>query len=93
MEDFNYYILSHRSLQYFSKLGLRELITDKHVPEGPGSTRSNKNNNSVDGIWGSPGLVTTSCGYLTVNYGLESHHRLIWVKIYLANTLGDMNLP
>ena len=71
MGDFNYYILSHIYLQYFSKLGLRELITYKHGPGGPGSTRSNKKNNTIDGIWGSPGLATTSCGYLQVNYGIK----------------------
>ena len=62
------------------KLGLIELITYKHESESPGSTRSNKKNNAIDDIWGSPGLATTSCGYLPVNYGLKSDHRLIWVK-------------
>ena len=93
MGDFNEYIISHRCSQYLSKLGIRELITDKHGSEGPCSTRSNKNNNAIDGIWGSPGLATTSCGYLPVNYGLKSDHRLIWVKISLANSLGDKTLP
>ena len=90
---FNDYILSHRSCQYFSKLLLRELITYKHGPEGPGTTVSNKKNNNIDGIWGSPGLVTTFCSYLTVNYGLKSDHRLIWVKISLVNALVDNTLP
>ena len=93
MGEFNEYILSHRSRQYFSKLGLREIITDKHGYEGPGSNRSNKKNNAIDGIWGSPGLATTSCGYLTVNYGLKSDHRLILVKISLANALVEKTIP
>ena len=87
MGDFNDYIISHRSRQYFSKLGIRELYTDQHGSEGPGSTISNRKNNAIDGIWVSPGPATTSCGYLPVKYGLKSDHRLIWVKIYLANAL------
>ena len=93
MGELNDYILIHVSCQYFSKLGLRELITDKHGPEGPGYTRSNKNNNAIYDIWGSPGLVVNSCIYLPVNDGLKSDHRLIWVKISLANALGDNNIP
>ena len=93
MGELNDYILIHVSCQYFSKLGLRELITDKHGPEGPGYTRSNKNNNAIYDIWGSPGLVVNSCIYLPVNNGLKSDHRLIWVKISLANALGDNNIP
>ena len=90
--DFNDYILSHRSRHYFSNLELIELITDKHGPEGPGSTRSYKSNNSIDGIWGSPGLVKTCCVYILFNYGLKLDHTLVWVKIHLGNTLGDKTL-
>ena len=93
MGDFNKNILIHRSHQYFSKLGLRELITYKHGTEGPGSIRSDKKNNAVDGIWGSPGLDMNSCGYLPVNHGLKYYHRMIRVKIYLANVYGNKTLP
>ena len=50
MGDFNGYIIIHRSRQYFSKKGLRDIIMDKHGSEGPGYTISNKNNNAIDGI-------------------------------------------
>ena len=42
MWDFNDYIFRHRSIIFFSRLGLRELIIDKHGSEGLASTRSNK---------------------------------------------------
>ena len=86
-------IFSATTFKYFSNLGIRELVTDKHGSEGPGSTRSNINNNAIDFIWGSPGLTTTYFGYLPVYYGLKSDHRLIWVKISLANALGYKTLP
>ena len=93
MGDLNYYSLSHRSRQYLSKIGLVELITDKHGYKGPGSTRSNKNNNAFDGIWGYQGLSIISYGYLPVNYGLIADRRMIWAQISQGNALGDKTLP
>ena len=62
--NFNESIISHRSRQYFSKIGLREIITDKHGTEGPVYTKSNEKNNDIVDIWGSPSLDMTSCGYI-----------------------------
>ena len=93
MGDFIEYIISHRYHQYLSKLGLKELITYKHGTEGPGSTRSNKKKNAIDGIWGSTGSEKTFCGYIPVNHGIKSDHRMIWVKISLANALVNKTLP
>ena len=92
MGNFNDYIIIHRSRQYFSKLGLRKLVMEKNGSEGPGSTRSTRNNNAIGGTWRSSGLNTTSCGYFQVNYGLKSDHRLIWVKTPLVNALGDKTI-
>ena len=41
-------------------------------------------NNNIDDIWGSPGISTTSYGYLVVHYTIGLDHSLIWVKIYLS---------
>ena len=40
MGDFNEYILRHIYRWFFSKLGLRDLITEKHWEEGSGTTVS-----------------------------------------------------
>ena len=85
-------IFSATTFKYFSNLGIRELVTDKHGSEGPGSTRSTRNNNAIGGTWRSSGLNTTSCGYFQVNYGLKSDHRLIWVKTPLVNALGEKTI-
>ena len=93
MGDFNEFILIPKSRLFFSKLGNRKLITDKHGTEGPRTTRTNWKNKAIDRIWVSPGLSKTSCGYLPVNQVLKSDHRLIWVKLTLSNTLGNKTLP
>ena len=92
MGNFNDYILSQISCRFFAKLGLRELISEKHGEEGPGTTIPNKRNNNIDGIWWSPGLSTTSCGYLPVHYTITFDHRLIWVKVSLYSALGNKSL-
>ena len=51
--DFNNYILSYRPCQYFYKLGIIEFISHNHGTDIPGSTRYNKPNKSIDGMWGS----------------------------------------
>ena len=76
MGDFNKYIPIQIYYQYFSKIGLRELITEKHGTEGPGYTTSNKNNNAIDGIWGYLGLEMTFGGYIPVDHGLKYYHRM-----------------
>ena len=50
MEDFNNYIPIQRYHQFFAKLGLGETITENYGTEGPGTTRSNKRNKTIDGI-------------------------------------------
>ena len=42
MGYFNEHILRHRYRLLFFNLGLRKFIIDKHVLEGPGTTRNNK---------------------------------------------------
>ena len=93
MGDFNEYILIHRSSLFFSKLGLRELINDKHGFKGPGTTRYHKKNNAIYGIWGSPGLSTTNYGYLSFQHCLKYDHRLIWIKTSLSTAQGDKMFP
>ena len=89
MGYFNEYIISQRYSRFFVKNGIRELITEKHREEGPWTTRSNKRNNSIDGIWGSPGISTTSFWYLPIHYTITLDHKLIWVKISLFCDRGQ----
>ena len=42
MGDINEYILSQKIWSLISKLGLQELITDRHILMGPATTRSKK---------------------------------------------------
>ena len=52
MGDFRAYILSQRHRQYFSKLGLRELITEKDGTEGLCSTKYNKKQETLLMLYG-----------------------------------------
>ena len=59
MGDINDYILSKKFRNFAKKLGLRELIIDRHGLEVPGTTRANKKQQSIYGIWGLQGIKIT----------------------------------
>ena len=52
MGDINKFILSKKISNFATKLGLRELITDRHGSMGPGTTGANKKQQAIEGIWG-----------------------------------------
>ena len=74
---------------YFAKIGLRELITEKHGKKGSSTTRRNKNHKVVDGIWGTIGLSIEKLCYLPYRLVIKSDHHLIWVKIPGSVALGS----
>jgi hypothetical protein len=61
MGDFNKYIHKNSMVQFFAKLRMRELITERHG-KGPATTMSNKSGEAVDGIWGTVGIKRTAGG-------------------------------
>ena len=78
---------------YFSKIGLRELITEKHGKKFPATKTRNKNHKAVDGIWGTIGLSIEKVGYLPYHLGIKSDHCLIWFKIETSVALGYQITP
>ena len=57
-------IYRHKFCSYFSNLGLRELIIDKHGSGGTVTNRYNKKQQAIDSIWVSQGLYITEGGCL-----------------------------
>ena len=78
---------------YFAKIGLRELIKEKHSKKGPATTRKKQNHEAFDVIWGTIGLSIKKCGYLPYHLGIKSDHRIIWVKIETSVALGYQLSP
>ena len=50
MGDINEYIQSKIIMNFTAKIGLQELIIDKHGSLGTGTTRANKKQQEIDGI-------------------------------------------
>ena len=71
MGDINKYILSKKTRNFPTKLGLRELITDKHGSMGTGTIRPNKKHKAIYGIWGSQGIKISQGGYLPYHFGIK----------------------
>ena len=67
MGDLNAHIYSQKVRTYLSKLGLRELIIEKHGTEVPCTTISSKRIQVIDSIWSYQGLTISKVGYLPFN--------------------------
>ena len=67
--DTNKYILGKKIRNSATKLGPRELITDKYGSMGPGTTRANKKQLAIHGICGSQGITIFQGGYLPYHFG------------------------
>jgi hypothetical protein len=79
---------------FFTALGLREVILERHAKHSPPAT--NKNNNSrqpIDGIWASYELEVTAAGYQPFGEGCESNHRLVWAHFHTILPLDRKALP
>ena len=63
MGDINKYILSRKIRPFTFKLIILELITDIHISMVPDTTRSNKKQQEIYGIWGSQGIYISQVGY------------------------------
>ena len=87
MGDINEYILSKKISNFATKLGLRELITDRHGSLGPGTTRANKKQQAIDWIWVSQGVTISQGGYLPFHFSPKSNHRLLWIKCHKSSPL------
>ena len=93
MGDINKYVLSKKIRNSATKLGIRELITDRYGSMGSGTTISNKKKQAIYGIWGSKGIKIFQGGYIPFHFGTKSYHRLFWIKITHLVAFGDKNPP
>ena len=65
--------------EFFTALGLREVILERHAKKSPPATNNNNNRREpIDGIWASRELDVTAAGYLPFGEGCDSDHRLLW---------------
>ena len=85
--DLNEHTNSKVVESYFAKIGIRELITEKHGKKFPATKTRNKNHKAVDRIWETIGLSIEKGGYLPYNLGIKSDHHIIWVKMVTSIAL------
>ena len=91
--DLNEYINSRRIRSFFSNLGLRELILERHGTNGPATTRSNTSQQAIDGIWATHGINISTGGYLPFHNGPKSDHRILWIKVPMITAFGGYSPP
>ena len=75
------------------KTGCWNFILDWNGPVRPESARSNNTNNSIDGIWVTPEISTTTGGYDQLHLRFDSYHYLLRIKLsYETNLVNIMSL-
>ena len=93
MGDINEYILRKIIGNFIAKIGLQELITERHGSLVPVTTRENKKEEEIYVIWGSQGITISQGIYLTYHFGTKSDHRLLWIKILHLVAFGEPPPP
>ncbi|MGL5935878.1 MAG: endonuclease/exonuclease/phosphatase family protein, partial [Cetobacterium sp.] len=86
--DLNHDISSRKIQSFFDQFHMTNLIYNKHgSAEAPSTYYLNEEGKSVDGIWGTPGLKASQCGYLRPT-DFPGDHALLWVDISYQAALG-----
>jgi hypothetical protein len=86
--DLNHDVFSQTVISLFESLGVTNLIYNRHDPSGAPSTYFlDEEGKIVDGIWGTPGLIATRCGYLRPDE-FPGNHSLLWMDISYQSALG-----
>jgi hypothetical protein len=86
--DLNHDVFSKTVGSLFESLNMTNLIYDKHDPsDAPSTYFLNEEGKVVDGIWGTPGLKATRCGYLRPEE-FPGNHSLLWIDISYQAALG-----
>ena len=87
--NLNEHINSKKVESYLAKIGLRELVSEKHGKKGPATTTRNRNHKAVDEIWGTICLSIKKGYYILYHLDITSDHHLIWVEIATSDALGS----
>jgi exonuclease III len=86
--DLNHSVFSRTVVTLFEDLGMSNLIYDKHdAKTAPSTYFLDEEGKIVDGIWGTPGLKATRCGYLRPEE-FPGNHSLLWADISYQSALG-----
>ena len=87
--DFNENILGNRLTAFFRGLGMKNIVLSKHGALRAPPTCIKNQSHAVDGIWVTPGVIPTRCGYLDAGDLAEStDHRPIWFDVSFTSLLA-----
>ena len=84
--DLNEDVRSELVNNLFTRCGLYNVMADKHdLQNGP--TTYSRGTNIIDGLWATPGIDVTACGYLEPN-ATVGDHSLLWMDVTYSSALG-----
>ena len=72
---------------------MREIILERHGQAAPPTVNKPTSTYPVDGIFTTPGISASQCGYLPFGEGIYGgDHRMLWVDLTLNTAFGH-DLP
>jgi exonuclease III len=88
--DLNHQVLSRKVIELFGEFHMKNLIFERHsTHNAPSTYYLHEEGRIVDGLWGTPGLVATRCGYLRPET-FPGNHSLLWADISYQSALGHI---
>jgi hypothetical protein len=86
--DLNHEVQACQIKELFDRFHMLNIIFDQHdASNAPSIYYQNKSGRIVDGLWGTPGLTATRCGYLCPEE-FPGNHSLLWADITYQAALG-----
>eukprot|EP00978_Attheya_sp_CCMP212_P007809 scaffold18161_cov56-Attheya_sp.AAC.6 len=86
MGDFNEDIRGPTIMEFFEKMGMRNLFLDMQGQDMPGTHA--RGSLPIDGIFGTAGLKPTACGCTPFDHGIGGNHRLVWIEFTYVNAFS-----
>ena len=89
--DFNEAVNSTQIRNFFQRLNMQELILQQHGNSAPNTMI--QGTQPIDGIFGTTDLHAVRSGYMGFDWGIASDHRILWIDLNYAQTLGTNSPP
>ena len=91
--DWNKDVRALPMAQWLQQAGMRDIILEQHGLDAPPTVNKPSSTYPVNGIFTTPGISASRCGYLPFGEGVyDGDHRMLWINLTLDTAFGH-DLP
>jgi len=93
MIDWNEDVRAEPMTKWLQEAGMWEIILERHGQAAPPTVNKPTSTYPVDGIFATPGILASRCGYLPFGEGVyNGDHRMLWIDLTFNTAFGH-DLP